>query len=384
MFTRSRPQADSVYTAVALLVSAAVGAGIFGLPYVIYQSGILIGLIYLIGLGIIGWLVNLAYGDIVLSTPGTHQLPFYAEKYLGKRWKIISLATMVIGFYGALAAYVVEVSVLLQRLLDPWWQLERIYYVWLFFIVMGIALYIGLRAVAQADRVMILVNFILIAFFVTIGLQYMHWEVIVRSEVHNVFLPYGVVLFALSSAAAIPDMSNIVQRNRKLLRRAITIGSFLPVVIYIAFVIVTIGLTGAHTTENALIGLGQTLGHQAMVLGSIFGVISMTTSFLLLGLVLKETYSYDFKVTPILAWLGVLVPPLIIVLSQWFSFIQMLGISGAILGGVNGIILIKIHASLPNQLRRAYWHYLVYTVFMLGIIYEGYTLCSLIIKNTAA
>lgn len=384
MFTRSRPQADSVYTAVALLVSAAVGAGIFGLPYAIYQSGIWVGLLYLVGLGLIGWLVNLAYGDIVLNTPGTHQLPFYAETYLGKRWKTITLVSMLIGFYGALAAYVVEVSTLLQRVLYPWLQLDRTYFVWAFFLAMSIALYIGLRAVAQVDRIMVLVNFALITFFVIIGLKHMQWDTVVSSQGHNIFLPYGVVLFALSAAAAVPDMSNIVRRDRKLLRRAITIGSLLPIIIYIAFVIVTIGLTGDQTTENAIVGLGQVLGRQAMILGSIFGIISMTTSFLLLGLVLKETYSYDFKITPVLAWLGVLVPPLVIVLSQWFSFIEMLGISGAVLGGVDGIILTRIHAALPHQSRRAYWHYLVYTVFTLGIIYEGYIICSLITKNIAA
>ncbi len=44
------------------MVGTAVGAGIFALPYVFSQAGIVVGLGFLFGLGSVFVLVNLAHG----------------------------------------------------------------------------------------------------------------------------------------------------------------------------------------------------------------------------------------------------------------------------------------------------------------------------------
>ena len=68
----------------AILIGTAIGAGILGIPYVVAKSGFLIGLGYIILLGLIILLVNLYLGEIILRTKGKHQLGGYAKKYLGK------------------------------------------------------------------------------------------------------------------------------------------------------------------------------------------------------------------------------------------------------------------------------------------------------------
>ena len=94
-------------TAVSIFVGTVIGAGILGIPYVVSQSGFLIGGAWIIVLGLVILITNLYLGEIALRTKKDHQLPGYAEKYLGKKGKKIMLSASLIGFYAALVAYLV-------------------------------------------------------------------------------------------------------------------------------------------------------------------------------------------------------------------------------------------------------------------------------------
>lgn len=383
MFTRSGHSSGNVFSAVALLIGTAIGAGIFGLPYVISQSGYLVGIIYIIGLGIVSTVVNLAFGEVVLSTEGTHQFPKYVEKYLGARWKIIAIIITFLGFYGALIAYAIEIGNLLHAVLSPHWGGDSMVYTMTFYTVMCLALFIGLRAIANVEKVMVIAIIALVILLASIGIPHIEVEHLTTFSPAAMFLPYGVVLFAFGAASAIPDMKNVLQDNKQKLRKAIIIGSLLPVIIYIVFVTIVVGITGPATTGSAVTGLGERLGSATLVFGAVFGIMAMTTSFLSLGLVLKEIFIYDLKRSALTSWLLVSIPPAIIVMLGLVSFIQILGISGALLGGVNGVVLMRMHYHMKKKRDRipeytisqsTLLHIVVYGLFILGIAYEAYML----------
>jgi tyrosine-specific transport protein len=379
MFTHGKLRPNSFFGAVALMVGTAVGAGIFALPYTFAKAGTLVGVVYLVVLGSILLLVNLAYGEIAISTEGDHQYTAYVERYLGKRWKVLSLFSMCLGFYGALSAYTVEVSTLLQELLAGVIPLTRIQFGLIYIVCVGLALLIGLRAVTAVDKVLMLVMLGLIATFVIIGIPHINLDNLEAVHPTALFLPYGVVLFALTAASAVPDMKRVLHNEGHLLKRAILIGSSLPVIIYIIFSIVAVGITGQGTTESSILGLGEVLGPSALVLGGIFGCITMTTAFLVLGLALREMYQLDMKIHGTIAWLLVLIPPLLMLLLNLLSFVEILGMSGAIVGGIDGIVIMHMHRRLrlvhhlPSSFtvsQSVIVHTLAYAVFLGGIAYE--------------
>ncbi len=381
MFTRSGHSSGNVFSAVALLVGTAIGAGIFGLPYVISQSGYVVGIVYILGLGIVGTIVNLAFGEVVLSTNGTHQFPKYVEKYLGQRWKVTALIITFLGFYGALIAYTIEIGNLLFAIFSPYWGGVSLQYAMAFYLIMSGALFIGLRAVADLEKIMVIGILVLIALLAIIGIPHINTDHLLTFSPTAIFLPYGIVLFAIGAASAVPDMKNVLKEHPEKLRKAIIIGSLLPIGIYLLFVTIVVGITGPATTESAVLGLGERLGSATLLFGAIFGIIAMATSFLSLGLVLKEIFMYDFKQPLFLSWLYVVIPPAIVVILGLVSFIQILGISGALVGGINGIVLMRMHHhSQAKRDRKPEFaitqskllHGIVYILFLLGIVYEAY------------
>ena len=87
------------FESIALLMGTVIGAGVLGIPYIVYKAGFLTGLLALVFLGVAVLFMNLFVGEIVLSTKGKHQLTGYAEKYLGKKGKVLMALSMFIGIY---------------------------------------------------------------------------------------------------------------------------------------------------------------------------------------------------------------------------------------------------------------------------------------------
>lgn len=381
MFARGQRRPSTVFGAVALLVGTAVGAGIFGLPYVFSQAGVAVGITYVLGLGAVLGLVNLAYGEVVVSTAGTHQFTAYVQRYLGERWRILAIASLCIGLYGALSAYTLEVSHLLSIVVGSALPFSQTQLGLLYLAGVGSALFIGLRAITPVEKILMIVMISLITVLIVTGIPYVQLSNYQVVNPSRIFLPYGVVLFALSAASAVPDMKRVLERNLAGLRPAIVIGSIIPIVIYIAFATVAVGITGAATSESAVEGIGAVLGPTAFTIGALFGCVTMTTSFLVSGMVLRETFQFDFKLHPLLSWCLVMLPPLLFLVFRWLSFIEILGISGALIGGLDGIMIMHMHQRLrtvhhlPSRFtvtQSRLVHGLTYAVFIGGIAYEAW------------
>jgi amino acid permease len=56
--------------ALATLIGTAIGAGLFGLPYVVAKAGFFPSLMMMFLLGLLALVSNLMYGEIILRTKG--------------------------------------------------------------------------------------------------------------------------------------------------------------------------------------------------------------------------------------------------------------------------------------------------------------------------
>jgi len=131
--------------AIAILAGTTIGAGIFAVPYAIAQIGFIPGLLYLLVIGGLMILLNLMYGEIVLRTKGDHQLTGYSQIYFGKKGKMIATLVMLVGLYGALLAYLIQIGVFAYELLGVGSPL-----IWsmVFFSMISLAVLKGVRFVA--------------------------------------------------------------------------------------------------------------------------------------------------------------------------------------------------------------------------------------------
>jgi len=196
----------------------------------------------------------------------------------------------------------------------------------------------------------------------------------------QLFFPYGVILFAFVGAAAVPEMKSICSNNKKLIKKAIIIGSAIPLVIYGLFALVVIGATGTSTGQIATTTLGTIVGGKLMeLLGNLFAIFSMSTSFLALGLALLWVYDLDLHRSRNVAFMLTVSVPFLIGIAGITSFIQALAITGGIAGGIEGILIILMFwkAKKMGDRKPEYSIHipkvlgiLLMVMFALGILYQ--------------
>lgn len=370
--------------ATAVLMSTIVGVGMFGLPYAGAQSGLLIAAIFLFILTGIMVLVHLLYGEIVCRTKEKHRLVGYAGHYLGKWGKRIVACSVIIGFYGSLVAYIIVGGSFLHVIFGFLGAVPAIVFNLIFFTIGAIAIYFGLRLIAELDFLMSLFLILIVFLFLYLGFNQIDVNNFKTIDLRYLFIPYGAILYSLAGMAAIPEIREIISKNSKVYKTSIIIGTLIPAILYFLFMGTVVGLTGPDTSPESIIGLSGLLGHKIIFMGSLFGFLACITSFFVLGLSLKNTFYYDFKINKNLSWFLVCFVPLGLFILGMRSFIPIIILLGALLGAIEGTAIVLIYRKAKESGKRisdyslkvpTFLRYIIILIFISGFIY---TLVSII------
>ena len=345
------------------LTGSIIGAGILGLPYVFSQSGFLIGIFWLIFLGAIMMFVNLSLGEVTLRTKKIHQIPGYAGKYLGKWGKRILLLAVMFGIYSALLAYLIGEGQILSKLFFGDVK-YAIYFAFGFWAVMTLLLREGLRNLKKVELwgVIVIIGIILGIF---IGLsQNINPNNLNYYDVSNFFLPFGIVLFALLGFTSIPELRIEIKRREKLLKKAIIVGTLIPIILYFIFTLVFVGVLGKNISEISTLSFGNTI--------IVLGIFTMMTSYFVLSFSLRDIFIYDLEKRRSLAFIFVSISPILIYFFFIFfdlaSFIRILGIGGAISGGITGILILLMNIKAKEKGNRVPEFSIPINWFVIGIL----------------
>ena len=227
-------------------------------------------------------------------------------------------------------------------------------------------------------RVIVLL-LVLVISTITISSAKFNLANLVTFNIYSILIPFGVILFAFRGLEAVPEMREYLIRDKKKLKKAILLGSLIPLVAYIIFAFATLGVTGLNTTEIVTTGLGESFGGGMIILGSLFAIFAMLTSFLTLALAMKEIFMFDYKLSSNKSWALTMFIPLIIFLSGATSFIKVIGITGALAGGTEGILIVlmywkaKKHGNRIPEFKLGKLHLiglLIILLFIIGISYQ--------------
>jgi len=375
-----------LFIATATLMGTIIGAGILGIPYVVAKAGFLTGLVNIIVIGMAVLIVNLYFGEVCLRTKGSHQMPGYAYKYLGKLGKDILTLSMVFGIYGALIAYMIGEGEALKAIFGG----SSLPYSLIFYMTMAILVYFGLKTVGKSE--LIITNFIIILIILISAISIYNVKIsnLDSFSISKLFIPYGVVLFAFWGAAAIPEVKELLEKDKDKVKKAILIGSLIPLIVYLLFTFVVVGVIGIEDFYSlqpneriATVALSRFILGPVGVFANLFAIMAMATSFLSLSIALKEMFNYDYGVNEKISYVLVLIIPLIVFLINYFlsitSFMGALEIAGVITGGIAGVIIVLMFwkaKKLGDRKPEFSIHEskfigaLLILLFLFGIVYE--------------
>ena len=331
--------------ALSTLVGTIVGAGIFSLPYIFVKSGVIPGIFYFVFFGGIVMLLHLFWGEVCLRTSGKHRIIGYAEIYLGKWAKIIAALVLVFVLVGVLLVYLILAGQFLKIIFSPVApQVSNTAFSILIWAVLSFFVFKGIQLISKLEFFLDIGLFaVILAVFVS-AVPHIHFQNLSLFNSSGLFFPFGILLFSMAGWDAIPEIADLFKnkKEKERLDNVIGWGSGITVGLFLLFSLFVAGVSGTLTTQDSFSGLEQFLGKPIIMLGALFGILAITTSFLVLGNYLKNSLYRDFKVPYLWASAIALGLPLALFLLGFREFLTVIGIVGAVMGAVEGVLMILI------------------------------------------
>lgn len=364
--------------ATAVLVGTMVGVGIFGIPFAFSKAGFWIGFLFLILIGFITLLLDLMYGEVVLRTHEEHQITGYADKYLGLWFKRSIFFSVALALYSALLVYMIIAGEFLNNIFSSVFYASPTSYSLIFFVVLAILILRGIKRISWVEFFLMGLFAVVVILIFGVGVGSINLSNFAGIHPEFWFLPYGVLLFAFAGFSAIPIQRDILRDQENNLKKSILLAVLLTGALYLLFAFTVLGISGGATTPDAISGLYQFLGGKIIFLGSLFGILAVTTSFLMLGSAFMEMFHLDYNVPKKGAWLLVVVPPLVLFLGGLRAFIDIISLAGSVAIGLEGIVLTFVYIKSKSKGDRVpeyslelpkFFYYLLIFVFGAGIVY---------------
>ncbi len=338
---------------VALLIGTIVGAGYLVLPYSFLQSGIWQNLFWFLVFGVSVTLLHLLYAEIVLATHDNHRLTGYVGLYLGRFAELISIASFVFGVFGGLLVYLLLGSRFFQLLLAPFGLgISNQVLVVVFWLLASCLVAAKVNVSGKINLAITAVTMSLFVLASIVGF--------VRADPVNFslpiskpfFYPYGLILYALIGALAIPEIIRMLGKQDAplvLIKPIAIVGTLIPTAVYIFFGIAIFGAAGAHTAPDTISGMAGILPAWLIYGIVIAAFLEILTSYFTFGLYTVETLRKDFNMKKIWATLLAVFFPITLFGVGIDDFVKLIGVLGSVLVTIDSLSILGVYLALKYK-----------------------------------
>lgn len=351
-----------------LVAGTTIGGGMLALPVLTSPAGF----IPAIAIYVLCWLfmtcTGLLFLELALAMESEANIVTMAKKTLGWPGKLFAWMVYLFLFYCLTLAYIVGLGNLLSSLLPSYLtpSLGPILVV----VIFAPFIYVGTKLVGKLN-IFLMAGLIFFYFcFVFIGTPWVKKELLGESNWSLSLFALPIAFTSFAYQGTIPTLVSYLDRNAKNLRKSIILGSLIPLVTYVIWQGLILGIVpyegegGLAATlqqgQNAVYPLKNFIGNpQIYLIGQYFAFFALLTSFfgVTLGLLDFLSDSLKIKKTPkgkFLLCLLLFLPPLSIGLIYPHVFLQALDYAGgygcALLLGLLPILMIwKLRYHQNNQ-----------------------------------
>ena len=275
-------------------------------------------------------LLLLYLGEVVLRCKEVYQLPGLVNKYLGSKAGKMTLVLFALSIYSALISYLTGMGELI-----PDYKKE---FMIVFAIAMSYFIYKGVHSLGKSQLILMSLKVALIITISLVLIPQVKTSNLTTINVGRLFYPFGVVFFALTGYSVIPELEQVLLKDKNKFKKSVIIGMASCMILYIIFSLTMVGSYGQSVNQIAT----ESLNNSLSTIGLLLVILSMTTPFIGLGVALKDMFVNDLKLGNKKAVILTIGAPLIINLLFNPSFVEPLLISGTYSGGLTGLIIIAL------------------------------------------
>lgn len=340
----------SFLLSVCTLVGTTIGAGVFALPSLFARMGIWQTSLCFWALALLIATTYVLYVDVIVSESAAHRLPGYVRLKLGKHWGAFATFTHYFHIYGAHVIYLLLGGVFFQALLATMGvAVPTRAGLILLFLLIGAAVWGGLRKVARIELVTTGIMLVLFAMVITHSLT--------QGAPATVFIPqpswsaFGLILFALTGLPAIGEIVELSGRKQKEAHRAVLAGTFLAALVIWLFAMALARIGGTQITRDPQ-SLAAVLDGWGPIVIPMVGIFSVGTAYLCTAEDLQSSWIHDHKLSFRSAWIAAIVPSFLIAFILGDGYVILASLLGTVCGGLNGVFVGMMRAGVAEHHRQ--------------------------------
>lgn len=339
-----------LFGSILLIVGTTIGAGMLALPIATANIGFMGSVMLLVGC----WLVMTAGAFLLLEVnlwlPQNNNLITMARETIGPIGQVVSWVVYLLLLYSLMAAYLSGGADVFDHLLEvaniqtPLWLSLMV-----FALIFGSVVFMGIRSVDYVNRGLMLFKFgslIILLFLLAPEVTARH---LVSGDFHAM-TSSGAIAVTITSfgyAAIVPSLRVYFDGDIARLKKAIFIGSFVPLIGYIFWDAVIMGvipldgenglksILASHRSVSEFVTILSDVAHSSFItlFAKLFTSVCVLTSFLGVALCLTDFWADGLQLekkgaNKVIIHLLILVPPLVIVLYFPNIFIKALEYAG--------------------------------------------------------
>ncbi|MEZ5315253.1 MAG: aromatic amino acid transport family protein [Chlamydiales bacterium] len=380
-------QEGSVFGGILLISGSCIGAGMLAIPVITGIAGFVPSIL----LFLLAWLFMTATGFLLLeanlAVGYDCSLISIAERTLGKVGKILCWVLFLFLFYSLSIAYIAASGSILHGLTIDFFNLNLP--VWgggcLLTIIFTLVLYSGARRVDYFNRFLMIGLILTYLILILFGSFYIHPDYLSLKQWKYALPSLPVLIISFGFHNMIPSLAIYMKGDRKRLRITVLVGSAIPLIIYLLWETVMLGIVPLEGRTGWLHALNQgeaaTQTLRAVVgiswinyIAQGFALFAIITSFLAQSLSLVDFLADGLKIPKVglgrcALVLLTLIPPFILAYAYPGIFIKALnfggGFSAVILFGFLPVIMVWV---LRYRWRKNMVHILPLGRLLLGLI----------------
>lgn len=337
-----------LFGGILLIAGTCIGGGMLGLPIATAQGGLFSsGLLFILCWMLMSFTALLTL-EVNLCFPKNSNVISMARATLGKPAELICWTIYLCFLYALVAAYVAGGQDILRGLLAsvginwPSWLASSV-----FVIAFGTIVAMGTKHVDFFNRILMIVKFASLALLIGLVGTHVHVANFASGNAANLLPVLTVVVTSFGFSIIVPSLRSYFHDDIRELRLAILIGSFLPLLCYLAWEAVIFGaipldgdagLARLMQSDQPVTGLIHSIGYYipaetVKFITKLFTSICVLTAFVCVSLSLSDFLADGMRIAKqgIGRWVVILstfIPPLAIAVFYPRAFILFLSVAG--------------------------------------------------------
>lgn len=336
---------------VSMIMGNSIGMGIIAVPYLATKNSLLDVVWMVLIAYAVNVILHLIIAELSLNNGGVQLVKsFEGELFHGKMKKVFSWIVFVV--YGL--AIMTGISGNINggaQIFVNWFNMPLELAQILYYVIAGVVVFIGMKAVGIAQKYAIMVLFGIVG--IMTAATFMHpLNSLYRAEFHwnNLIALYSMVVFATSANQAVIQVVKGLGGDAPRIRKSIFVGFALSsLFVLVVTATVLLGTKGSPDKELAYMQLGESIGPWAVVLAGIFSLFALLTTFWSNTLALRDVVHEQTGIGNRLSWVLATLPCILFAIFGVNSFI----ILTRIMSGVVVLVSIMLVITYGKSRRRA-------------------------------